>query len=161
MLDLIDGRVRLVRHLFQTHPDQDRTPNMVADNPCLATLTSFQAGDLLGFAMKLLNLPTPAAYLVDGWRRILRHVIGDNIVRALGRQHNPEQFHFGITRQTLQLDAFATVAFLRGPEQAIHALIWLLPARVINLTVIFDWTVVDLLQAVNQLHQRNRGIPRI
>src|SRR5215213_1066222 len=142
MLDLINGRMGILRDLFQAHPDQDRTPNMVADNARLPALAAFNPRDLFGFAMKLLNLPTPAAYLVDGWRRILRHVIGDNIVRALGRQHNPEQFHFLLAWQPLQLDGFTAVAFLRRPEQTIHALIRLLPARVINLTVIFDRTVI-------------------
>ncbi len=36
------------------------------------------------------NLPTPAALLVDDQHRILFHVVGHDIVRALGRQHDSE-----------------------------------------------------------------------
>ena len=93
---------------------------MVADNSRLAALAAFNPPDLLGFAMKLLNLPAPAAHVLNGWCPNLSHLIGDKIVPALGGQHNPEQFHFLLAWQSLQFDGFAAVAFLRRPEQAVQ-----------------------------------------
>ena len=161
MLDLINRRVHVVRHLFQAHPDQDGTPNMVPNNPRLPALTPFNARDLFGFAVKLLNLPAPAAHCVDGQRRILSHVVGDTIVRALGGQHTPEQFHFRVVWQALEFDGFALIPLLRRPRQAVHALIGLTVARVIDLPIVLQRTVVILLETVNALHQCDGGIPRI
>lgn len=74
---------------------------MIADNPRFPTLTLFDACHLLGFPMKLLNLPAIATHLLC--RRcvilspIVSHdVICDDYIAALGGQNNPEQFDFGL-----------------------------------------------------------------
>jgi len=58
-----------------------------------ATLTTFDPRDLLAFAMKLLDLPAEATHLLRRCRVVLRHVVSGDIVRALGREHQPEKFH--------------------------------------------------------------------
>jgi hypothetical protein len=55
MFDLVDGLVGIGGDLFEAHPDQDGTSDVIADDAGLATLAAFQAGELLRFAMKLLN----------------------------------------------------------------------------------------------------------
>ena len=64
MLDLINGLVCLIRDLLESHPNQHCTPDVIANNPCQATLTPFKTGQLLGFTMKLLNLPPPVTRLL-------------------------------------------------------------------------------------------------
>ena len=56
-LDLINGLGGLFSDLLEPRPDEHGTGDVIALNATLATLTGFNTGDLLGFAMKLLNLP--------------------------------------------------------------------------------------------------------
>jgi hypothetical protein len=65
MLDLIDGSLGICRDLFEAHPDQAGAPYMIAHDPSLTTLAAFQAGELFGLSMKLLNLPPPATFGLD------------------------------------------------------------------------------------------------
>jgi len=66
---------------------------MVSHNSGFAALATFQTGQLFGFSVKLLDLPTKTAHLLYSLRVVLRHVVGHNIVRALGRKHYSEEFH--------------------------------------------------------------------
>lgn len=54
---------------------------MVALAPGQAALAALDSGDLLVLAVKLLNLPAYAAFLLGSVRVVLSHVIGDDIVR--------------------------------------------------------------------------------
>ena len=83
---------------------------MVANDAGFATLAAFQASELLGFAMKLLDLPAYATRVLCGLRVILSQVVGDDIVRALWRQHHPEQFHLVFFGEALDLDQLAVYA---------------------------------------------------
>jgi len=103
MLNLINRSVCLISNFFETYPDQYRTADMISHNTGFPTLTSSDSCKLPGFAVKLLNLPTNAAHLSYSRRIILSNVVCNNIVRAPGRQHNPEQFHFMIFRKILYL----------------------------------------------------------
>ena len=42
-------------------------------------------------------------------------VVGHDIVRALGRQHNPEQLHLGVFRKAFKLDQLALRCFTLAP----------------------------------------------
>ena len=84
VFETINGLLSLIGNLLQTNPNQESAGDVISDNPGLATLATFQAGQLLGFAMKLLNLPTKAAYFLYGLGVVLSHVIGHNLVRAPG-----------------------------------------------------------------------------
>src|SRR4051794_2928379 len=161
VLDLIDGAVRIVSHLLEPHPDQNSTADVIAYDACPTALAALQTGDLLGLAVKLLNLPPQATHLSYGLRVVLSQVVGHDIVRALGRQHDAEQFHLVVLGKVLDLDEFALSLLLGRPVQGIHATIGASCTRVINLTVIFEWTVVDLLHALYREHQRLSGIPGV
>ena len=96
MFNSIYRSLRFLSDLFQPHPNQDSTPDMVSDNPVFSTLASLQPGQLFGFTMKLLNLPTKATHFLYSLRIVLSHFVCYDIVRALGRQHHSKQFHFVI-----------------------------------------------------------------
>ncbi len=83
---LISGSPALISQLFQAYPDQDGTSDMITLNPFFATLALVKPSHWLGLPMKRLNLPTKAACLLDRRRRILRPVVGDDLIRALGRK---------------------------------------------------------------------------
>ena len=93
---------------------------MISDNSGFTTLTAFQASHLFGFTVKLLDLPTPAAHFLYSLRVVLRHVVRHNIVRALGRKHNPKEFHFMCARKALKLDQFALLFFDFCPCKSIY-----------------------------------------
>ena len=86
MLDAINGSLGFNSHLFETNPNQNGTTNMISNNSCFATLISFDAGQLLGFSVKLLNLPSKAAQIMYDLRVVLLHLVCHDIVRALRRR---------------------------------------------------------------------------
>ena len=115
MFDLINRLLRFMGNLFEPDPDQDGTTDMVADNSGFATLATFQSGELFGFSVKLLNFPAQATHFLYGLRVVLSKIVGDDIVRALSRQHHPEQFHLMVFGKALDLDQFAMLFFSIRP----------------------------------------------
>ncbi len=87
MLYTVNGSMRLNRYLFESYPNQNGTADMVPDHSRFATLIAFNASQLLGFSVKLLDLPAKAAHISYNLHVVLRHLVGNDIVRALGRQH--------------------------------------------------------------------------
>ena len=71
MFDLVDRLLGVAGDLLQTDPDQDGTTDVVADDAGFATLTAFQASQLFGFAMKLLNgTITNDKFCMTRWGRV-------------------------------------------------------------------------------------------
>src|SRR4030066_2568750 len=162
MLDTINSSLSFWSNMFQMYPNQNGTADMVSDNSGFATLTPFQSGKLLGFSVKLLNLPTQAAHFLYRLGIILSQVVCYHIVRALDGQHNPEQFHFVLFGKALDLHDFAALLFFFGPFQRIHSAIGQSAARIIYLTIVFEWAVIYLLQRFfNKEHHILRRIPAI
>src|SRR5215213_9169136 len=124
MFDLVKGLAGLPGDLFEAHPNQDGTGDMVADDTGLATLAAFQARELLGFAMKLLDFPAQARRLLCSLRVILSQVVGYDIIRAqwapVWRQHHPEEFHLMLFRKAFDLDQLAMATFLGRPVERVH-----------------------------------------
>ena len=65
---------------------------MVSLDARLAALTGLDAGELLFFAVKLLDLPAEAGRFLHGLGGELRGVVGDHIIRTLGGKRQAEQF---------------------------------------------------------------------
>ena len=83
MFELIDRAACFDRQGFESHPDQKGTGNMVALNPHLVTLATFQTGHMFACAVQWLDLPTVATRLLRGRRRVLRTVVSDDVIRAV------------------------------------------------------------------------------
>ena len=111
MLQAINCLLGIRSDLFEMHPNQNGTGAMVSNNSGFATLATFQTSQLLGFTMKLLDLPTEATHFLYSLRVVLRHIVCDNIVRALGGKHYSEKFHFMRARKALDFDEFAFLLF--------------------------------------------------
>jgi len=134
---------------------------MVSHNSGFATLATFQTGQSSGFMVKLLDPPTPAAYFLYRLRVVLRHIVCDNIVCALGRKHNPKEFHFMRAWKTLDFDQLALLFFNFTPRQRVHTSIRLGTVRIVCLTVVFERTVVELLVPFNIQYDFLGRIPTV
>jgi hypothetical protein len=53
-----------VSNLFETDPDQNGAADVISNNSGLSALAAFNAGQLLGFAVKLLDFPTEVAHIL-------------------------------------------------------------------------------------------------
>src|SRR4030066_1391627 len=115
MFNLINRLLSFLGNLFESDPHQDSTTDVISDNSVFPTLTTFQTGELFGFSVKLLNLPAQATHLLHGLRVVLSKIVGDDIIRALGRQHHPEQFRFVVLGETLELHHFTKLSFRLSP----------------------------------------------
>ena len=82
VLDLINGSMCLDSNLFEPHPNQDRTADMIANNSCLATLISFNASQLFGLTVKLLDFPAEATHILYDLHVVLLHLIRDDVIRV-------------------------------------------------------------------------------
>ena len=86
MLDPVNGALGFNGDLFETNPNKNGAANVISNNSCFATLISFDASQLLGFSVKLLNLPSKAAQIMYDLRVVLLHLVCHDIVRALRRR---------------------------------------------------------------------------
>ena len=138
MFNTVDGLLSLACNLRQTNPHQRGASNVIALDTRFSTLISLDAGQLFDFAVKLLNLPAHATHFLCGFQRILRQVVSHDPVRAAGRHRNPEQFDLVDVRKSFDLDEVAIGKFIVFPRQRIDASVRRFPARIVDLTVIYQ-----------------------
>jgi hypothetical protein len=91
-------------HLFETNPDQNGTADGVPHGSRFATLISFKPRQLFGFSMKLLDLPAKAAHILYDLQVVLSHLVRNDIIRALDREHYSEQFHLMLGGEPFDFD---------------------------------------------------------
>ena len=161
MFNLIQRSLRLSGDVSQADPYQNSASDMIALDARFATLTPLKAGQLLGFAMKLLDFPAQATRFLCGLRGILRKIVGYDPIRAVGRHLNPEQFHFVIHRKSFDLDDFSMPSLRILPRQGIDPPVRRAPARIIHLPIALERTVVRLALGFDKQHQVFGGVPRI
>ena len=142
MFKLINGATSLRREFLEPDPDEESTANVIPLRTRFAALAAFQAGDLLAFAVQLLDLPAEAARLLCGLGGILSQVVRDDKVRAVGRHLNPEQVHLVVFGKAFDLDALAVGQVLGAPGERIDTSIRLLTTGVIDLAIVLEWAVV-------------------
>ena len=99
------------------------------------------AGELLAFAMKRLNRPTDAAFVLGSGRLAGLHLVGHEVVRPVGGHPYAEAFQFAVLGRTLYFQGFAPFNFLVRPAQAAHRLVGLLAAGVVDEAVAFQRAV--------------------
>ena len=161
VLDMINGSLCFNRHLFEPNPNQNGTTNVIPDDSRLAALTAFKPGQLLGFSVKLLDLPAKAAHVLYDLHTVLSHLVRHDIIRALGRQHNSENFHLMFARKTSDFDDLTMLLLFFCPFRAIHPLVRFYTARFIHQAIILERAVVDFAQFLNLEHDIFGGIPAI
>jgi len=115
---------------------------MIALNSLFAALTRFHTGQLFAFAVKLLNLPAKAGHLLYGFYSKLRNVVCYDIIRALGRKRQAEQFQLMTFREIFQVNDSSMNLLLRCPCQRVCAVIVAFPPGFIDQSVTSDRTVV-------------------
>jgi hypothetical protein len=112
VFELIDRAARPRGEFFEPYPNKKGATNVIALNPCFATLAAFQARHLFTFAVQLLDLPADATHLLGGLGGILSRVVGHDVVRAVGRHLNAEELHLVVFRKASDLDSFAMREFV-------------------------------------------------
>jgi len=125
---------------------------MISYNMCFPALTTFYSGKLFCLTMKLLNFPAYAAHLPYSICVVLSHVVRNNIVRAPGRQHNPEQSHFVISRKILYFYNPAMPEFFIVPFRGIRTSVRSDIARIISITVISERTIIQFPRFPDEQH---------
>ena len=88
--------------------------------------------------------PYPVVLLANPLVACAAESLGDNIIRALGRQLHPEQFHFVVFGKTLEFHHFVMPSFCLRPLQSIRSPIRLGCARIIRLAVVFERAILAL-----------------
>ncbi|HEX7433353.1 MAG TPA: hypothetical protein VF326_06825 [Anaerolineaceae bacterium] len=84
--------MRFNRHLFEAKPNQNGPANVVPDDSSFATLISFNTHQLLGFSVKLLDLPAKAAHILYDLHVILSHLVRHDLIRAVGNSTTIQAF---------------------------------------------------------------------
>jgi hypothetical protein len=134
---------------------------MISNDPGFSALATFNSGQLLGFAVELLDFPAKAAHILYDLHVVLGYLVRDDVICALSRQHNPEKFHLISAREAFDLDDFAMFLFGFRPVKTVHASVRSCATRIIDLAIILERTVVNLVQPVNCEHHFFRGVPTI
>ncbi len=93
--------------------------------------------------------------------RILSQIVGDDPVRAVGGNRDPEQFHLVVFRVILDLDEIAMRLFVAGPRQFIDPAIRSVAAGIVGLPVVLEPAVVNLVEGIDEQHQLPGRIPGI
>ena len=88
---------------------------MVSLDARLAALTGLDAGELLFFTVKLLDLPAEAGRFLHGLGGELRGVVGDHIIRTLGGKRQAEQFQLMPLGEAPQVAVLARKLILGAP----------------------------------------------
>ncbi len=103
-LDLINRFARLISQFFETTPDQHGARDVIALDASHATLATLQTRHLFDFSMQLLNLPPDGTHLLRVSRRMLSHIVGHDVVRAVFRDHEPEQLQAMTFREIFDVE---------------------------------------------------------
>jgi hypothetical protein len=107
MPDLINGPLRKKGHRLDPGPNQQSTADVVTNNSFLSTLAIFKTNQLFGSIVEQFDFLAKVAHILDYLHIILLHLVHDDVICALGRQHNPKKFHSMSTRKSFDFDKFA------------------------------------------------------
>ena len=101
---------------------------------------------------------------------VLLHLVWNDIVRALGRQHDSENVPRMFSRKTCDFDDLALRCFFLRPFQAVNPLRGVRTTGIVHLTIVFQWAVVnfpdflnpeqDFFGCIPGLHQNSPKIER-
>ena len=116
---------------------------------------------MLAFAIKLLNRPADAAFLVGNGRVAGRHLVGHAVVRPVGGHQYAEEFRFAIIRYPIYFQYLILPYFLVRPAQSAHRLVGLLVAGIINEAVTFQGAIKGFAHRQQPLEQVRSGVPAI
>ncbi len=149
-LDLINRPSGLISQFFEPTPHSHRTGDVVALDSCHATLATLKARHLFGFAVQLLNLPPDGTHPLRVSRRVLSQVVGHDIIRAVWRDHEPEQLQAMTFREIFDVDILAMRFFFFAPGKRIHSpVINHGPVAFIHLAVVLYGAIVNLAFSVD------------
>ena len=134
---LINRLFRLVGSLFEASPGAHGQGNMVALAAGQPALANLHAGELLEFAVKRLNLPADAAFLLSGGRVAGLDLVGEEVVRPVGGHQYAEKLQLAILRHYLHFQYFTHFYFSGRPAQQADGLVRLLATGFVDEAIVF------------------------
>lgn len=111
--------------------------------------------------MKLLNGPTNTAFFFGGTRIQLIEIIGDDIIRPVGRHQYAEQFEASVGWHLVDFDEFTLLNFLSRPTQVRDRLVRLCATRIIHFPIALNGAVEGFLLRHQPFKEVGDGIPAI
>ena len=132
LFELIHCFLGLVGSLFEAGPGPHGQGDVVALAAGQPALAGLHAGELLEFAVKLLNRPADAAFLFGSGRLAGLHLVGHEVVRPVGGHQYAEEFQFAVFGHPFYFRHFASFHFRGRPGEQRHRLVRLPAARVVN-----------------------------
>ena len=126
-----------------------------------AALAGLDSGELLFFAVKLLDLPAEAGRFLHGLGGELRGVVGDHIIRTLGGKRQAEQFQLMPLGEAPQVDVLARKLILGAPGERVHPVVVAPLPGLIDEAVALEGAVVEFLERLDVEHQPLRGVPTV
>ena len=160
-LDLTDGFSALAGQVLESQPDQHGTADVVSLDSRPAALAGLDSGELLFFAVKLLDLPAQAGRFLHGLGVGVRGVVGDDIIRALGGKRQAEQFELMALWEVSQVHLLACKLLPGAPGERVHPVVVAPLAGLVDQPVALEGAVVEFLERLNVEHQPLRGVPAV
>ena len=113
--ELVNRFLGLVGGLFEAGPGPHGQGNVVALAAGQPALAGLHAGELLAFAVKLLNRPADAAFLFSSGRVTGLHLVSHEVVRPVGGHQYAEEFQFAVLGHPLYFQCLALRYLLVRP----------------------------------------------
>ena len=151
----------LVGGLFEAGPGPNGEGNVVALAADKSALAGLHAGELLTFAVKLLNRPADAAFIFGSGRVARLGLVGHEVVHPVGGHQYAEAFQFAVPWHTLYFQDFALLHLFVRPIQVAHRLVGLLVAGIIDEAVAFQRAVKRFAGGQQPLEQGRGGVPAV
>ena len=101
-------------------------------------LTDLHAGELFAFAVKLLNRPADAAFVLGSGHIMGFGLVGHEIDNPVGGHQYAVEFQLAVFGRTLYFQGFDPFNLLVRPAQTAHRLVGLLAAGIIDEAVAFQ-----------------------
>ena len=137
MLNAIKSLSCLLCKGGQGNTNKNGASDVIALDPRPSALASLDSRELLGLSMKLLNFPAQGTRLLRTLRQILRKVVRDDQVRAVGRHLNAEQFYLTLFGEISDLDDLSVRRFALIPTELIDMPVRQRTARIVDQTIAF------------------------
>ncbi len=161
LFKLIDGLLGLIGGLFEAGPGPHGQGDVVALAAGQPALAGLHAGELLEFAVKLLNRPADAAFVLGSGRVAGLDLVGQEVVRLVGGHQYAEEFQFAVLGHPFYFQHLAPFHFRRRPGKQRHRLVGPLAARVVDQAVIFQRAIKRLAFLQQPLEQGRGGVPAV
>ena len=161
LFELIDRLLGLVGGLFEAGPGPYGQGNVVALAAGQPALAGLHAGELLEFAVKRLNRPANAAFVLGSGRARGLDLVGHEVVRPVGGHQYAEKFQLTLLGHSFHFQYFTLHHFRAQPSQQPRGLVGLLATGVVDEAVALQRAVERFAGLQKPFEQLCGGVPAV